>query len=314
MQFDLNSLTPTYRFTTGIPGDSFAIEVASSLGLEPDLIERAKELSGSQNIEFTELLKKMQEEKKALARATYEYELKTRNLESKLKELESREAALNAELKERRKKYLQELQSELIAQQKLYQREQESLKKMEREERKSVSERKLQDINNRLQDINKELSDSEIEQRQKIRVPREGDRVWLATLETEVTILEIKDQQAIVDLNGITFKTALENLYEIGKPAKKEEMVVITHSNPPPKAQFELKLLGLTFEEAKPLIDEFLDDAMLAGLHTLRIVHGKGTGALRTKVRDYLKKKKQVISLETPLPSEGGTGVTLVKI
>jgi len=53
---------------------------------------------------------------------------------------------------------------------------------------------------------------------------------------------------------------------------------------------------------------------MLAGLHTLRIVHGKGTGALRTKVRDYLKKKKQVISLETPLPSEGGTGVTLVKI
>jgi DNA mismatch repair protein MutS2 len=91
-------------------------------------------------------------------------------------------------------------------------------------------------------------------------------------------------------------------------------MVVITHSNPPPKAQFELKLLGLTFEEAKPLIDEFLDDAMLAGLHTLRIVHGKGTGALRTKVRDYLKKKKQVISLETPLPSEGGTGVTLVKI
>jgi len=148
----------------------------------------------------------------------------------------------------------------------------------------------------------------------KIRVPREGDRVWLATLETEVTILEIKDQQAIVDLNGITFKTALENLYEIGKPTNNEEMVVITHSNPPPKAQFELKLLGLTFEEAKPLIDEFLDDAMLAGLHTLRIVHGKGTGALRTKVRDYLKKKKQVISLETPLPSEGGTGVTLVKI
>ncbi len=314
MQFDLKSLTPTYRFTTGIPGDSFAIEVAASLGLEPDLIERAKELCGSQNIEFTELLKKMQEEKKALARATYEYELKTRNLESKLKELENREASLNADLKERRKKFLQELQAALIAQQKLYQREQESLKKMEREERKSVSERKLQDINNRLQEINKELSDSEIEQRQKIGVPRVGDRVWLATLETEVTILEIKDQQAMVDLNGITFKTELDNLYEIEKPVKKEEYVVITHTNPPPKAQFELKLLGLTFEEAKPLIDEFLDEALLAGLHTLRIVHGKGTGALRTKVRDYLKKKKQIISLETPLPGEGGTGVTLVKL
>ena len=62
------------------------------------------------------------------------------------------------------------------------------------------------------------------------------------------------------------------------------------------------------------IVDVVQDDAMLAGLHTLRSVHGKGTGALRTKVRDYLKKKKQVISLETPLPSEGGTGVTLVKI
>jgi DNA mismatch repair protein MutS2 len=314
MQFDLKSLTPTFRFNTGIPGDSFAIEVAYSLGLKPDLIERAKELSGSQNIEFTELLKKMHEEKKALSIATYEYELKTRNLESKLQEMESREAALNAELKERRKKYLQELQTELIAQQKLYQREQESLKKMEKKERKAVSERKLQDINIRLQEINKELTDSEIKQKQKIRIPQQGDRVWLATLGTEVTILEIKEELVKVDLNGITFKTSLDSLYEIEQPVKKKENVVITHTNKPPNAQFELKLLGLTFEEAKPLIDEFLDDAMLAGLHTLRIVHGKGTGALRTKVRDYLKKKKQVISMETPIPSEGGTGVTLVKI
>jgi len=62
------------------------------------------------------------------------------------------------------------------------------------------------------------------------------------------------------------------------------------------------------------LIDEFLDNATLAGLHSLRIVHGKGTGALRGKVRDYLKRKKTVVSIDTPVPSEGGNGVTLVKI
>jgi len=90
--------------------------------------------------------------------------------------------------------------------------------------------------------------------------------------------------------------------------------VVTGRTNATPQARYELKLLGLTFDEAQPLIDEFLDDAVLAGLHSLRIVHGKGTGALRNKVRDYLKRKKQVISLDTPSPGEGGSGVTLVKI
>ena len=72
--------------------------------------------------------------------------------------------------------------------------------------------------------------------------------------------------------------------------------------------------MGLTFDEAEPLIDEFLDAGTLAGLHKLRIVHGKGTGALRNKVRSYLMSKKQVIDIETPSPSEGGSGVTVVKI
>jgi DNA mismatch repair protein MutS2 len=85
-------------------------------------------------------------------------------------------------------------------------------------------------------------------------------------------------------------------------------------ANVAPVAKFELKIIGLTFEEAKPLIDEFLDNAALAGLHSLRIVHGKGTGALRTKVRDYLKKRKEVKGVGTPSPNEGGTGVTIVTI
>ncbi|NLK49931.1 MAG: Smr/MutS family protein, partial [Candidatus Cloacimonetes bacterium] len=80
------------------------------------------------------------------------------------------------------------------------------------------------------------------------------------------------------------------------------------------KAAFELMLRGLTFDEAQPLIDEFLDSAVLAGLHRLRIIHGKGTGILRSKTRDYLRRNRQIISMETPPPSEGGTGVTVVKI
>jgi DNA mismatch repair protein MutS2 len=314
MQFDLKSLQPTYRFATGIPGDSFAIEVAASLGLEPGLIERARSLSGSQNLEFTELLKKMQAEKKALAKASYEYHLKTRNLEAKIGELESREEKLEEELRERKRKFIQELQNELISQQKLYQQEQDSLKKLEREERKSLSERKLHEISVKLRGIREELADSGVNGLQKARDPKPGDRVWLANFDAEATLLEIRDQSATVDMNGISFKTPLDTLYAAPQANVKQETVHVAKTHVTPKARFELKLLGLTFDEAQPLIDEFLDDAFLAGLHTLRIVHGKGTGALRGKVREYLKRRKQVISLETALPNEGGSGVTIVKI
>ncbi len=314
MQFDLKSLQPTFRFSTGIPGDSFAIEVASSLGMDESLIERARSLSGSQNLEFTDLLKKMQSEKKALGRATYEFQLKTRNLEARLNELETRDDVLQAELKERKQKFIKELQSELISQQKIYQQEKESLKKLDKEERKSLSERKLHEISGKLNDLQNELRESGASKHKQAFDPQPGDRVWLANFDAEAVVLEIRDQNATVDMNGISFKTPLDSLYEAKPAPMVKEQVAVARSNATPKARLELKLLGLTFEEAKPLIDEFLDDAVLAGLHSLRIVHGKGTGVLRSKVRDYLKRKKQVLALDTPLTNEGGSGVTLVKI
>lgn len=314
MQFDLKSLQPTYRFSTGIPGDSFAIEVAASLGLSAELIERARTLSGSQNLEFTDLLKKMQAEKKALGRASYEYQLKTRNLEAKLEELTGKEAILEAELKQRKQKFIKELQSELISQQKLYQQEQDALKKLDKEQRKSLSERKLHEISDKLKEIRAELEQNDAGARLPIRDPQPGDLVYLSNFDTEATLLEIRDNIAVVDMNGISFRTPLDSLYAASAKPVAQPQVVAAKSSAMPKARLELKLLGLTFDEAKPLLDEFLDDAVLAGLHTLRVVHGKGTGALRNKVREYLQRKKQVISLETPIPAEGGSGVTLVKI
>jgi len=315
MQFDLKSLHPTYKFITGFPGDSFAIEVAASLGIESALVDRAKELSGSQNLQFTELLKKMQEEKKKLSVASYQFELKTRNLEARIKELESKEDSWQEELKKRRAQHLKELQKELVSQQKLYSSELTELKKLERSERKTYSERKLHEISEKNAEINTELAQSGAASHQPLANPQPGDRVWLANFDTEAILESIQGETALVDMNGISFKTSLNTLYA-AKPADSESKSkeIFVRSSVSPKAQFELKLLGLTFDEAMPLIDEFLDNAALAGLHSLRIVHGKGTGALRSKVRDYLQRKKGVVSLGAAPLSEGGSGVTVVKI
>jgi len=116
-------------------------------------------------------------------------------------------------------------------------------------------------------------------------------------------------------MNGISFKTELDNLYQLSENEQKSEPIIhLSKTNTSARVQTELKLLGFTFDEALPLIDEFLDNAQLSGFSILRIVHGKGTGALRSKVRDYLSRKKTVKSIETPSVFEGGDGVTVVKL
>ena len=315
MQFDLESLIPTYHFSIGIPGDSFAIEVASSLGMDDKLITRAKSLAGSQNLEFSTLIKNMQEQKKDLARNNYLFELKTRNLEAKLGELESRESEWDKELKERRKRHLKELQGELISFQKLYSREIAEIRALDKEERKRLSERKLHHIARQTEELSRELKQSNVEGRKKLGKPEAGDKVWLANFETEAIVMEVQGEKATVDMNGISFKTELDNLYHLDEAeATPKPVVHLSRATTSTRLQTELKLLGLTFDEAMPLIDEFLDNAQLGGIGTLRIVHGKGTGALRAKVRDYLSRKKIVKSTETPPPYEGGNGVTVVKI
>ncbi|HPN41278.1 MAG TPA: Smr/MutS family protein [Candidatus Cloacimonadota bacterium] len=318
MQFDLAGMTPTYRFAPGFPGDSFAIEVAASLGLEPSLIERAKSLSGSQNREFTELLRKMQEEKKALARESYEYRLKNRNLEARLGELDTRSASLDEELKARKQKFLKELQMELISRQKLYQKELSELKDLDKAQRKSLSEKKLKETESELGSLSNQIMEAAKAGRKAAFDPKPGDRVWLANFESDAIILERRDGQVLVDMNGISFKTPLDTVFEGSQPLPDQELIgsasVRGKASAPARVSTELKLLGCTFDEAQPLIDEFIDTAIVAGLHRLRIVHGKGTGVLRSKTRDYLRRKKQVISIDTPPPSEGGSGVTVVSI
>jgi len=256
----------------------------------------------------------MHEEKKKFSVSSYQNELKTRLLENKLQELAKKEEDWEKEVIQRRQNYLKELQQELISQQKIYQNELEELKTLSKQERKSLSEYKLHYIETKTAEIQKELNDNINDNLSPIRNPQPGTKVWLSNFDTEAVILSIEGEQAKVDMNGITFQTPVSTLFE----TKTKEVVIKNETkvkaNIAPKAKFELKILGLTFDEAKPLIDDFLDDATLAGLHSLRIVHGKGTGALRNKVRDYLKKRKEVKCLGTPGPNEGGTGVTIVTI
>ncbi len=317
MQFDMKSLIPTYQFQLGFPGDSFAIEVAASLGLNPELIERAKHLTGSQNLEFTELIKKLSEEKKLLATEGWQVKLKSKNLEATIKEYELRIKKFEDELKAKRKELLKEHQQELINKQKALLNDLDELKLTDREERK----KKTTEMVSKLQDMQSEnldkIHDIEPKKRKPVFNPHPGDTVWLCDFETNAVIVEIKDKDVFVEMNGIHFKTKRENLMESQRAqsnTKVEPVQTYSKVRVTPSAHFEIKLLGLRFDEAEPLLDEFIDAAVFAGLHSLRIVHGKGTGALRAKIRDYLKMKKQVLTIGTPPQEAGGSGVTVITV
>lgn len=314
MQFDPEMHIPTYNFKLGLPGNSFAIEVASKLGLDEDLINRAKELTGKQSIELTELLQKMTKEKIELSRQSYQFKLKNSLLEMKIKEHEKKIQDLEKDRKEIKKKSMQEAKYYLGHLQKELNNEIENIKKQDKKDRKALLEKSMTRVNEIGRSLtNKEeaLSDTA---RNKILDPKIGMRVWIKDIDAEGDIVSITQDRIKVDLDGMFFTTHRDKLYSVSAKVKAQRKVSGSVTPDADKVNFELKIMGHTFDSALPLIETFLDSAILAGLRTVRIVHGKGTGALRNKVRSFLRDRKFVVDFFTPAPEAGGDGVTIVKL
>lgn len=314
MQFDPDEHKPTYKFKLGLPGNSFAIEVASKLGLQTELINRAKKLTGKQNVELTELIKKMSEEKKSLSRQLYQFDLKTALLNQKIQERQTQIESLEKEKKEIKRKSLREAREYLTTMQKELNMEIKDIKRSQKSEKKNKFERSLKKVTQ----LNRELSEAEEElsdiSYKPVKKPKVGMKVWVKGMEMEGELTEVSDKNITVDMDGIFLKTTLERLYQIKETKVKKTSHKKQVSIPKNDAKMELKILGYRFEEALPLIETFIDNAVMNGLLMIRIVHGKGTGALRAKVRNYLRSNKSVEEFFSPPPEAGGSGVTVLKI
>ena len=312
MQFDAENHVPTYQFELGLPGNSFAIEVASRLGMSDEVIERARELAGRQNVELTDLIKKMSIEKKELSRQVYHYELKNSLMRQKVDEVQRKIDKLDKEAKQIKKQssrdareYLSSLQKELTS-------EIDNIRKDQRDQRKQQFEEELRKVVKLNNELDIEQMTYGLEDRREIKDVNIGQQVYLRDIDSEGIVVEISRNKIKVDLDGMYYTTKLKNLFT-AKNVEKVEVINTSHV-PSPRAQFELKLLGYRYEEAMPEVEHLIDEAVLSGLNYVRIVHGKGTGALRQKIRGYLRKNKQVIEFFSPAPEAGGDGVTVCKL
>lgn len=317
VEFDINTLSPTYKLLVGIPGKSNAFEISQKLGLNNKIIYRAKSLMSKKDFDFEELLKNIYDDKSSIENEKIEIS----------KELE-KISKLRQHL-EREKESKQEKEKEILNNAKIQARnilleakEEASniIKKMynsssskELENYRNLLNDKIKDIktiNNDTSSNNNQISISQI-------VP--NTKVFITSLNQEGVILSniSKSNEVQVQIGNIKTNVNIKYLQKIS--SKQENKSNISHSyytniSKSKNISTEINVIGMNIEEAVFVIDKFLDDCSLAKLETIRIIHGKGTGKLKNGIHQFLRKNAHVKDFRIGTYGEGEMGVTVVHL
>jgi DNA mismatch repair protein MutS2 len=319
VEFDPVTLRPTYRLMVGVPGSSNAFAIAARLGM-PEYITRKAEQSlvgrqdGSDQIirKIEESHRAAMEDQREAKKAVTEAEILRRRYEEQLQKLENARAKVEDEVRNRGKQVIERYTKRL-------ERSLEQLEKMKYEGKRS--ERLKQEVKQSIEKVREEIiPEPEIEEDIPVEgvVFKKGDTVKISTLNQIGTLVEeIEDDQATVVVGAMRIKVPVSTL----RPAvpKKEDRqieptgasVTLTKAT---TASPELKLIAQRAEQALYNLEKYIDDAHAAGLEQVRIIHGKGTGALKNVVWQFLKDNPAVESFRLGEQEEGGAGATIVKL
>ena len=328
-EFDVATLRPTYRLLIGVPGRSNAFAISERLGLDKDIVERAGLLISGENRRFEDVVQKLE---------TSRQQMESQNEEAQrvLNEARRREQQLNEEMQKLRERSQRELERARQQAKQLLERTRmqsnailNELEETRRQKDSADFGRLTREAKQKLRsgmDILEGIADP-VEDRKPTAyvLPRPlkiGDTVLIVDLDKKATVTSLPDNQNMVGVIAgiIKTKVSLDNLRLItekkdpDKYSKYARRQSLQMDKSLQTAQTKLDLRGKNTEEALNELDLFLDDAVLQGLETLTIVHGKGTGTLRTAVGQFLKKHKAVKSYRLGVYGEGETGVTIVEL
>ena len=317
MEFDVDSLSPTYRLLIGVPGKSNAFEISRRLGLPDEIIGEAKKLLSSENIEFEDVLQsidedrtKIREYKEELEREKIDLEKENKRLQSKIKKLEDQKEKILEKSREEAKRLL------------LNTKENVDIILSEINEAKdnisSENSKKIQEAQDLLRESIKNARDkSELEiakAKNPIREIKIGDKVR-TSLGNIATVLELPDKKGNVLVQSGIMKMNMPKdsltRIDVQEDTTKHNTRSILQ-NKATNVKSEIDIRGKNFEDAKDIVDKYLDDAYLSGLKSVRIIHGKGTGVLRKKLREHFRNVKTIKSYKDAEYNEGGDGVTVV--
>lgn len=320
MEFDDATLRPTYRLLVGVPGRSNAFAIAERLGLPKGIIEHAKgevseeELKVDTMIASLEQDRRQAESERAEAeRLRAEVEKLRQQIEDERRKFQEQKAALLDQAREEARAAVAKARreaEEIIA----------DLRKMAMEEGASIREHRLTEAKRRLEEAVPAPAERPRPRPGKRQKPQPGDEVKVYSLGGQRGhVVELSGgSEAVVQLGILKMKVALDDLEVIQKPAASPHPVQKT--GPTVKrsrdehVRMELDLRGLALDEAILEVDRFLDEAFLANLGQVYIIHGKGTGTLRQGVQEFLRRHKHVKGFRLGNYGEGGAGVTVAEL
>ena len=324
-EFDVETLSPTYRLLIGIPGKSNAFAISSKLGVPSSIIDKAREQINEQDESFEDVLTSLEEsritienERTEIAQYKQEIETLKKQLETKQEKLDVQKDRIIRQANEEAHKVLQEAKDYADQTMKLFH-------KFHNEYVDTAAvERERQQLRQRLNKAEQKMTQPTVKKKPKKELSakdvRPGDTVRVLSMNLKGTISTRPDSKGylFVQMGIIRSKVHISDLELIDEPVITTPSLSRTGAgkirmSKSTSISTEINLLGKTVDEAVAELDKYLDDAYLAHLKTVRIVHGKGTGALRKGVHNYLKRQKHVASYRLGEFGEGDAGVTIVE-
>ncbi len=328
-EFDVQSLKPTYRLLIGIPGRSNAFAISKRLGISEEIIEHAQELVSNENVRFEDVVDRLEQSR---AQMEKEREEARKIREEADHELEKAQK-LKADIETLRQKELEDAKGQAVriteqAKREAYQllNDLEMLKKQQAKEKnaaemarraRAVIKKDLNAIDSASDPIVSLGSDEDYVLPRPLKI---GDTVIIVDIGNEATVVTLKDKKGLATVQMGTMKTRVkeENLRLIEKKKSVEKKRTVAtgrmESRMNMKAQTSVDLRGMTVEEGIMELDRYIDHALRMGINEFTVIHGKGTGVLRSAVRDYLKKSKYVKTSRLGTFGEGEDGVSIVTL
>ena len=318
VEFDIETLSPTYRLLIGVPGRSNAFEISSRLGLPETIIERAKGFTGTDRHEVESMIASLEETRRQSeddAERSHalllESESLRKELQDKLQAYDERKEALDKKAKEKARKIVEEAKHEaegIIAE----------LREMRKNADQVVKEHELIEARKRLEEATPLENNKVLKKAAQVKARAQnlvvGDEVKVLSYGQRGTLLEkVSNTEWVVQMGILKMKISDSDLEYI-KPEKEPIVRTAGVKNRNGHVKLELDLRGERYEDAILRTEKYIDDALLANYGRVSIIHGVGTGALRQGIQSYLKNNKRVKSFRFGEAGEGGLGVTVVEL
>lgn len=321
MEFDLKKLAPTYRLRIGIPGQSNAFAIAHQLGMNEAVVDKARSLMNDEDSDINKMIERLTEQTKA---AEQLHETLKQNVDQSItlkRQLQNGLDWYNQQVKKQLEKS-QEKADEMLA--KKRQKADKIINDLEEQRRAGGQVRTNKVIEakgalNKLERENQNLAHNKVLQREKRRHDVSvGDNVKVLSYGQQGVITKkLGDHEFEVQIGILKVKVTdrdVEKITAQATPKKAERAVRSSRGLRSTRASSELDLRGQRYEEALTNLDRYIDSSLLAGLNTVTIIHGIGTGAIRNGVQQYLKRNRHVKSFGYAPANQGGTGATIVHL